>query len=80
MTLKPQKMDITDRIIGKLKNGTIELFLENEAIGKVTLPVESTFELEHHFEADQQNRIYQHYTSTDQPVARYTDCDEGGWC
>lgn len=80
MTLKPQKMDITDRIIGKLKNGTIELFLENESIGKITLPQGSQFEMSHHYEMDQQQRIFQNYTSTNQPDARYTDCDEGGWC
>jgi hypothetical protein len=81
MALNQQKLDITDRIVGKLNNGTIELFLENESIGKITLPKDSQFEMSHHFEIDQQQqRIYQHYTSTSQPDARYTDCDEGGWC
>jgi hypothetical protein len=81
MTLNQQKLDITDRIVGKLVNGTIELYLENESIGKITLPKDSQFEMSHHFEIDQQQqRIFQHYTSTNQPDARYTDCDEGGWC
>ncbi|WP_442596011.1 YusG family protein [Neobacillus sp. D3-1R] len=80
MTLQPQRMDITDRVVGKIKNGKIELYVENEPIGKVTLPEGSQFELNHHYEMDQQQRIYQHYTSTTQPEARYTDCDEGGWC
>lgn len=80
MTLKPKKLEITERVIGKLKNGSIELYLENEPIGKVALPEGSQFELSHHFEVDQQQRIYQHYTSTEQPDEKYTDCDQGGWC
>jgi hypothetical protein len=80
MTLKQQKLDITDRIVGKLKSGSIELFLENEPVGKITLPEGSQIEMSHHYEVDQQNRVYQHYTATNQPDARYTDCDEGGWC
>lgn len=80
MTLQPQKMEITDRVIGKLKNGSIELYLENEPIGKVNLPEGSQIELTNHFEVDEQQRIYQHYTSITEPEARYTDCDEGGWC
>jgi hypothetical protein len=80
MTLQPQKLDITDNIVGKLKNGVIELYHEEQPIGKITLPSDSKFELSHHFEMGPQQRIFQHYTSTTQPEARYTDCDEGGWC
>lgn len=77
--LKQQKIDITDRVVGKLKNGEIELFLENERIGKMSIPSGVEMKLEHHYEGDQQ-RIYQHVTTTSGPDARYTDCDEGGWC
>jgi hypothetical protein len=81
MTLQQQKQDVTDRIVGKLKNGQIELYLENEQIGKITLPEGSQFEVTHHFEVDRaQQKVYQHYTSTSGTDARYTDCDEGGWC
>ncbi|MEO2073850.1 MAG: YusG family protein [Bacillus sp. (in: firmicutes)] len=79
MTLKQQKVDVTDRVVGKIKNGEIELFLESASIGKIKLPENMQYELEHHYEADQQ-KIYQHVTVTDQPDAKYTDCDEGGWC
>jgi uncharacterized protein YpmS len=79
MSLKQQKVDVTDRVVGKIKNGEIELFLESSSIGKIKLPENMQYELEHHFEADQQ-KIYQHVTVTDQPDAKYTDCDEGGWC
>jgi hypothetical protein len=79
MVLKQQKVDVTDRVVGKLKNGEIELYLENEKIGNISLPENLSISMDHHFESDQQ-KIYQHITSTEQPQARYTDCDEGGWC
>ena len=79
MSLKQQKVDVTERVVGKIKNGEIELFLESSSIGKIKLPENMQYDLEHHFEADQQ-KIYQHVTVTDQPDAKYTDCDEGGWC
>ncbi|GLB59729.1 YusG family protein [Cytobacillus sp. NCCP-133] len=79
MSLKQQKIDITDRVVGKLKNEHIELYLENEKIGEISLPEGFSFKLEHHFETDQQ-KIYQNVSVTDQAQERYTDCDEGGWC
>lgn len=79
MVLKEQKLDVTDRVVGKLKNGEIELYLENEKIGRMTIPEGFNMELEHHFEGDTE-RIYQRITTTSGSDARYTDCDEGGWC
>lgn len=79
MTLQQQKIDITDRVVGRLKDGAIELFLENERIGKITIPSGSEIQLEHHFEGEK-DRIYQYISATTGPDARYTDCDEGGWC
>jgi hypothetical protein len=79
MTLNQKKMDVTDRVVGKLKNGEIELFLENSSIGKIKMPESMQYELDHHFEADQQ-RIYQNVTTTEGTDAKYTDCDDGGWC
>ncbi|WP_066298545.1 YusG family protein [Bacillus sp. FJAT-29937] len=79
MVLKQQKIDVTDRVVGKFKNGEIELYLENEKIGNIQLPTGYSFQMDHHFETDQQ-KIYKHVTTTEQPQAKYTDCDEGGWC
>lgn len=79
MTLKPEKLDITDRVTGKLENGEIQLYLEKEPIGKIKLPEDAQLELGHHF-VSEQNRIYQHVSVPDQSEPRYTDCDEGGWC
>ena len=78
MVLQPKKLDVTDRVTGKLKNGQLELFLDNQPIGKVAVPLEE-LSMEPNFETSE-NKIFQSYTSTEHPEARYTDCDEGGWC
>ncbi len=79
MTLKQQKFDVTDQVIGKLQKGEVQLFVGNELIGKIKLPEGVQLELEHHY-VSEQNRIYQHVSVPDQSEPRYTDCDEGGWC
>ena len=78
MVLEPKKLDVTGRVTGKLKNGEVELYLDNQPIGKMSLPLDGVT-LEPNFEA-KENKIYQSYTSTEGHDARYTDCDEGGWC
>jgi hypothetical protein len=79
MTLKQQKFDITDQVVGKLQEGEVQLFVGNESIGKIKLPEGIQLELEHHY-VSEQNRIYQHVSVPDPSEPRYTDCDEGGWC
>jgi hypothetical protein len=79
MTLNQQKLDVTDRVTGKLENGQIQLYLENEPIGQIKLPEGIQLELEHHYVAEH-NKIYQHVSVPGQSEPRYTDCDEGGWC
>jgi hypothetical protein len=79
MALKNEKIDVTDRVTAKVGEGEILLFLEDAQIGKIKLPENIQYELQHHFEADSK-KIYQHVTVTNQPDAKYTDCDDGGWC
>lgn len=79
MTLSQNKIDVTDRVVGKIKNGEIELFLEDVSIGKIKLPQDVNYQLEHHFETDQQ-KIFQNVSVPAKSDPRYTDCDEGGWC
>ncbi|WP_174728433.1 YusG family protein [Mesobacillus harenae] len=79
MTLEPKKLDVTDRIVGKIKNNEIQLYLENEQIGMMVIPEGYDLKLEHHFESNN-NKIYQHVSMPSEPEPRYTDCDEGGWC
>ncbi|MCA1061179.1 YusG family protein [Rossellomorea aquimaris] len=78
MVLEPRKLDVTNRVTGRLNNGEVELFLDNQRIGKMALPLDG-ITMEPNFEA-RENKIYQSYTSTEGHEARYTDCDEGGWC
>lgn len=78
MVLKPRKLDVTNRVTGKLKDGEVELYLDNQPIGRMALPLDG-ITMEPNFEA-KENKIYQSYTSTEGDQARYTDCDGGGWC
>ena len=78
MVLEPKKLDVTNRVTGRLNNGEVELFLDNQRIGKMALPLDG-ITMEPNFEA-RENKIFQSYTSTEGHEARYTDCDEGGWC
>ncbi|WP_341986144.1 YusG family protein [Rossellomorea oryzaecorticis] len=78
MSLEPKKLDVTERVTGKLKNGELELYLDNQPIGRMTVPLEG-ISMEPNFEA-KENKIFQNYTATEGTEARYTDCDEGGWC
>lgn len=78
MVLEPRKLDVTNRVTGKLKDGEVELYLDNQPIGRMALPLDG-ITMEPNFEA-KENKIYQNYTSTEGDQARYTDCDEGGWC
>lgn len=79
MTLKQQRIDVTDRVTGKMNNGEMELFLDDTSIGKIQLPGDMTFQLNQQFEVEQR-KIFQTVTVTEQPDAKYTDCDDGGWC
>jgi hypothetical protein len=79
MTLSQKKIDVTDRVVGKLKNGEIQLFLENSPIGTIKLTNEISYQLDHHFEVEQQ-KIYQNISVPGKTDPKYTDCDDGGWC
>lgn len=81
MTLRQEKIDVTDRIVGKLHGNQIDLYLENEKIGSVKVPSDqSQFELSSQFQVFNQ-KIFKDYSVVQQPDAKYTDCDqEGGWC
>jgi putative ribosome biogenesis GTPase RsgA len=79
MTLSQKKIDVTDRVVGKLKNGEIQLFLGDSPIGKIQLTNEINYRLDHHFEVDQQ-KIFQNVSVPGKTDPKYTDCDDGGWC
>lgn len=79
MTLEPKRVDVTDRVVGRLKGQNIELYLDNQRIGTMSLPKGTQVQMEPRFSADNQ-KVFEQYMSADNPEGRYTDCDEGGWC
>jgi hypothetical protein len=81
MVLEQKRLDVTDRIIGKLGNGEVQLFDENEQIGRILLnQAGNIFELKNGY-AQEQNKIYKYVTVTTSPDEKYVDCDsESGWC
>jgi hypothetical protein len=40
MVLEPRKLDVTNRVTGKLKDGEVELYLDNQPIGRMALPLD----------------------------------------
>ncbi|WP_044748596.1 YusG family protein [Bacillus alveayuensis] len=81
MVLEKKRLDITERVVGKLGNGEIQLFEENEQIGRLILNEnKNRFELKNGYE-EEQNKIYKYMTVTTSPDEKYVDCDsESGWC
>jgi hypothetical protein len=81
MVLDKKRLDITERVIGKLGNGEIQLFEENKQIGRLILNEnKNSFELKSGYE-EEQNKIYKYVTTTTSPDEKYVDCDsESGWC
>jgi len=80
MTLKQQKIDITDRVVGKFAEGELVLYLENERIGTMSLPSDCNIKLEEHHLECSGDKIYQKFSTPTADDPKYTDCDEGGWC
>lgn len=81
MTIEKQRLNITDRVVGKFSNGQINLFLENEQIGQmVSKGTESTFDLKTNYQYEN-NSFYQYVDVLTQPDEKYVDCDDvNGWC
>ncbi|WP_461201661.1 YusG family protein [Anoxybacillus sp. TBDG-1] len=78
--LKQKTMDITQHVIGKLnEHGSFQLFYDNECIGEFVQET-NEFKLKRGYE-QQNGRILKSVTVTENPDAKYVDCDtEGGWC
>lgn len=81
MTLQQQRLDITDRVTGKLCDTGFQLYLENDPIGQVTFtPNGNEFELKSGFEQNG-TKICQQVQVPTKPDMKYVDCDdENGWC
>ncbi|MCP3740563.1 DUF2553 family protein [Rossellomorea sp. BNER] len=80
MTLESKKLNVTERIVGKIKNGELQFYLDQELVGRMPLNTsEQNVQMEPNFELNG-NEFVQNYMSPNQNESRYTDCDEGGWC
>lgn len=79
--LERKKLDITDRVVGKLNEEAIDLYVEEQPIGKVLFTRQGKqYELKAGYEHEG-NSIYQYTDVTTGPDQKYTDCDdENGWC
>ncbi|QPC47406.1 DUF2553 family protein [Mangrovibacillus cuniculi] len=81
MTLNPKKLNVTERLTAKVQHNELVFMLDGEKVGAAKLEdvFGANFHSEPNFELNAQ-QIYQYYTETTGQDARYTDCDEGGWC
>ncbi|MFS0863640.1 YusG family protein [Fredinandcohnia sp. 179-A 10B2 NHS] len=81
MVLKQSRIDITDRVVGKLGNNEMDLFVEQEPIGKISFTNSGAqYELKQGYEQEE-NKIFTYADVTTSPDQKYVDCDdENGWC
>ncbi|QIZ68862.1 YusG family protein [Geobacillus subterraneus] len=78
MALQRTRIDITDRVIGKLNGRSLDLYEEGELIGRFPLPAAA--QLKNGY-TEQNGKIYKDVTATVEPDQKYVDCDgEAGWC
>ncbi|MFT4412920.1 YusG family protein [Fredinandcohnia humi] len=81
MVLKNSRIEITDRVVGKLKNNEMNLYVEQEPIGKIKFSNDGPkYELKQGYEYEE-NKIYTYADISTSPDMKYVDCDdENGWC
>ncbi|MCM3618924.1 YusG family protein [Sutcliffiella horikoshii] len=81
MTLENKRLDITDRVNGKLTEQGFELFVERESIGQVLFTEQGNqYNLKNGYEQEG-SKIFQQVQVPSEKDAKYVDCDyENGWC
>jgi hypothetical protein len=75
------KRDVTSRVFGKMKNGSMSLYLEKNQIGQIHFTNQGNmYEMAEGFEYNQ-DKIYQHEKQTEitDPSKYVDECDKG-WC
>ncbi|MDQ0225474.1 YusG family protein [Metabacillus niabensis] len=78
MSFEKQRLDITDRVVGKFTDGQLNLYLESEKIGQMVS--ENQYNLKQGYEF-QNSRFYQYADVPSKKDEKYVDCDdENGWC
>lgn len=76
MALQSTRIDITDRVTGKLNGRSLDLYEEGELIGRLPLPAAGV-QLKNGY-TEQNGKIYKDVTATVEPDQKYVDCDGGG--
>lgn len=81
MTLDNKRLDITDRVVGKLSDQGFNLYVENESIGQVIFTERGNqYSLKNGYEQEG-SHIFQQVQVPSEKDAKYVDCDdENGWC
>ncbi|WP_449537464.1 YusG family protein [Ferdinandcohnia sp. Marseille-Q9671] len=81
MVLKHTRIDVTDRVVGKIGNEEMNLFVEKEPIGKIRFTTQGAqYELKQGYEQEA-NKIFTYADVPTNPDMKYVDCDdENGWC
>ncbi|MCA1319716.1 YusG family protein [Bacillus tianshenii] len=81
MTLDNKRLDITDRVVGKMSDQGFNLYVENESIGSMTFTEQGNqYSLKNGYEQEG-SRIFQQVQVPSEKDAKYVDCDyENGWC
>lgn len=74
-----ERVDVTSRVIGKIKGDGFELFLNGSKIGELTFHNnQKEFVLLQGFQSED-HRIYE-YRVKQEPITQYVDGCELGWC
>lgn len=81
MVLENKRMDITDLVVAKFEQNHLNLYVENESIGRlVFLNNGREYELKNGY-VQENDRFYKNVSVTANPDQKYVDCDnENGWC
>lgn len=79
--LEEKRLDITDRVVGKLNQGHMDLYVGEESIGRILFTEQGNkYDLKSGYEQEA-NKIFHYADVTTNPDQKYTDCDvEEGWC
>ena len=78
MSIDNQRLDITNRIVGKFDDGHLNLYLEKEKIGQMVS--EYNYELKEGYDFNH-SRFYQYTNIVSEPNQKDVNCkDENGWC
>lgn len=78
LTLGKEKIDITEHVQGRFKEGGMQLYYDNEPIGRMTGMDQYDLKSGYSF---QDQKFYKMADTVKKPDAKYVDCDDHqGWC